>query len=315
MIFSTIEKEANISGLKITNVFSQAAKNIRTIFSQNFTNTISFDGAFSKSLAADETALIKYSIALKNGMSDQEAFNATMTKASAAAQANARDVDEITGESVAEFTAQQKMAEIVTLSKNKSLTNVRSIINTYNTGLSELGLTQEQFAQSVSQGNATLGNYISSVGVGNAKMSSYIGSLVGAKVATIGMRVATMALNTTISMGASLIISGIVKAISEWYVSEEELAEEVEEVTSKFQQQKSELQETKNRLDELSPKYEKLSKGVNALGQNVSLSTSEYSEYQDVVNEIAKMMPSLVQGYDEQGNAMVQSLLIYQRAQ
>lgn len=128
-------------------------------------------------------ALMKYSLALKSGMTEQEAFDATMRNASVAAQQYAQTMY-ITGESVTEFTTKQKMDEIALMSQNKSFANVRSIINTYNGGLSQLGVTQQQFTQSVSQGNSVLGNYIASVGVGNAKMRHYIGSLIATKAAT-----------------------------------------------------------------------------------------------------------------------------------
>ncbi len=90
----------------------------------------------------------------------------------------------------------------------------------------------------------------------------------------------------------------------------EDLAEEVEELTSKYKEQHEEVKKLKNDFDtsnesSMISKYEKLSKGVDSLGRNVSLTAEEYSEYQGIVNKIAEQFPSLISGYDEQGNALL----------
>ena len=90
----------------------------------------------------------------------------------------------------------------------------------------------------------------------------------------------------------------------------EKLSEKVEELTDKYREQHEELKKIKDDYDtsnesSMISKYEKLSKGVDNLGRNVSLTADEYSEYQDIVNQIAEQFPSLVAGYDEQGNALL----------
>lgn len=90
----------------------------------------------------------------------------------------------------------------------------------------------------------------------------------------------------------------------------EELAKEVNELTSKYKEQHDELYRLKgdydtSNEDSMISKYEELSKGVDNLGRNVSLTSDEYSEYQSIVNSIADQIPSLVSGYDEQGNALL----------
>lgn len=58
-------------------------------------------------------------------------------------------------------------------------------------------------------------------------------------------------------------------------------------------------------IESLSSKYETLSKGVNNLGENVSLTTDEYKEYNNIVNQIADMFPNLISGYTNEGNAIL----------
>ena len=89
-----------------------------------------------------------------------------------------------------------------------------------------------------------------------------------------------------------------------------ELAEQVDELTSKYEEQHNTLIKNRGDFDgsteaSLVSQYAQLSKGVNNLGENVSLTAAEYEKYHSVTNEIAGLVPSLVAGYDAQGNAIL----------
>ena len=130
------------------------------------------------------------------------------------------------------------------------------------------------------------------------------------KVALLGAKVAAIAFNAALTMGISLLVDFAISGIMKLVNAKQELAEKVDEITSKFREQHDELLKLKDDFDTTSEssmisKYEKLSKGVDGLGRNISLTADEYSEYQSIVGEIASQFPSLVSGYDEQGNALL----------
>ena len=169
---------------------------------------------------------------------------------------------------------------------------------------------QMQFCNSMKSSNTAFGRYIAGLNGAKASMGGYVGSLVGAKVATAAMRVATLALNTALTMGISLLVSFAIEGIMSLFNASEKLAEKVDELTSKFKEQHNELAKLKSSYDtsnesSMISKYEKLSRGVDNLGRNVSLTSEEYSEYQNIVNSIAEQIPTLVSGYDAQGNALL----------
>lgn len=59
-------------------------------------------------------------------------------------------------------------------------------------------------------------------------------------------------------------------------------------------------------VDALSERYEKLNKSVNQFtNENISLTNEDYNEYLSLCNQIAEQFPSLIKGYDEQGNAIL----------
>lgn len=108
-----------------------------------------------------------------------------------------------------------------------------------------------------------------------------------------------------IALGISVVIEAVTALTSAASQSKSELAEVAEEVTNTYNQEKSSLESTKEALDEISGRYAELSKGVNSLGKNVSLSTDEYDEYKDIVSQVADMFPTMIQGYNDEGLAIL----------
>lgn len=255
-------------------------------------------------------------------MSAEEAFNATMRGASIEAQnfanslnAVARSEEEAAG-ALANFANQQAMSQVSMMAQNNSLSNVRLLLNEYNSGLQTCGLTQQQFIDSVTQSNSSLGRYLSNVSTGKATMVGYVGSLIAGKIATIGLKVATMALNAVIGMGIGLIISlvssGIMQLIEYAKENLKPLADKIEDVNSKLKETQSAIkdisdnfQKLKQNADEVIPRFVQLAKGVNSFGENITLTDDEYNEFLKLNNKIAEMFPELNMGMDDNGNAML----------
>ena len=130
MIFKVINDEVSQFGKKI-------ALNIG-----NRNSMFKFDNSFNSALDFDIKCLNDYNTALKKGLSHTEAFASTLTNASPTAQQFAQSCDGVKA-SVDKYTLTQKQAELATVAQNKSVKNVRCLINTYDGGLNTLGLSQE----------------------------------------------------------------------------------------------------------------------------------------------------------------------------
>lgn len=320
MIFSTIEDETSAFGIRITSIFKGLKQNIISIFDKN--TTISFGSGFTDSIQNDTSALMNYINAINNGKSADEAFAATMREASIDAQnyANSLNAVERNAEEasnvIAGFVNKQNMSAVSTLAQNKSLSNCSALINEYNSGMATCGLSQDQFIESINQSNSSLGKYLSNVDVGKASIFGYTVNLVGAKLATIGLRVATTALNAVIGMGIGLIVSlissGIVQLIESIKEEMKPLSEKLDDVNSKLKETQTAIntisdnfQKLKQSANEVIPRFVELAKGVNSFGENVTLTDEEYAEFLTLNNKIAEMFPELNMGMDDNGNAML----------
>lgn len=128
------------------------------------------------------------------------------------------------------------------------------------------------------------------------------------RTSTIALKAQQIAMNLLANAGLMVIITLIskgVKAFGDLINHVEITREKVDELTSTFKTELDTANSNAKRIEDLADKYEELSKGVNNLGENVSLTNEEYVEYNSLVNEIADMFPTLVQGYTDEGNAIL----------
>lgn len=126
-----------------------------------------------------------------------------------------------------------------------------------------------------------------------------------AKAGKVALQALAMAGNMlamwAITKGLELAVKGIDNLVH----SAEHCKERVDELMSSYQSALDEANSNAKTVEELASRYEELSHGVNNLGENVSLATDEYAEYNKIVNQIADMFPTLVQGYTNEGNAIL----------
>ena len=235
-------------------------------------------------------AIQSYIDAVNSGSTTTQAFEMHMRGASSAAQTYVQSMN-FAALSTDTYGQQAKMAEIATIAQNKSFASARSILNTYNTKLSEVGLSSQQFTQSVAQGNPVLGRYLANVGVGNATMRGYVGTLIAAKAATIGLTIAQTALNTVVTMGISWAISALIFKIGELINAEETAYNQAKEVAEASREKVENISNEQNSLSELIEKYKELAKS------DMTDSTNR-AEIKDIQDEITKLVGAQADNLD-----------------
>ncbi|KSV59289.1 peptidoglycan-binding protein [Acetivibrio ethanolgignens] len=140
---------------------------------------------------------------------------------------------------------------------------------------------------------------------GNSTLQEAEQALNSAESSTIGLTIAQTALNAVIGLGVGLLINLAVKGISKVINYQQDLIDKSEEAISAFEESRDSLSNNKQTIDNISSDYAKLAQGVDSLGRNISLNTEEYSRYNEIVNKIADMFPQMVQGYTDEGNAII----------
>lgn len=181
----------------------------------------------------------------------------------------------------------------------------------------------------VAQGTASVlqNLFDSSIG-GGEKFSNMLSGLVtivpsaimgfnGMKTALEELGVAAAASNwiTLLITGIAALIPVLTNAYDKMHVTEAEAKtaqSEIDQITgdinAKVQQTSNNiasLKDSKGNDTDLIKEFETLAQGVSNTGQNISLTSDEFDRYNQIVSELVAMSPSIVTGYTNEGNAIL----------
>lgn len=248
-IFKTIEDEASASGLRITNIFSQAFAALKT------NSTFSFGTEFNAQLQNDIACINNFKAAVASGTPPVEALKNCLLTASQSAVEYATSM-EASSLSTDEFATKQKMAAVTAKAQSKSLVTAKALINDYNNQCRNSGLAQTDFLKAVGQSNSGLAKYLSGLNGAKGSLAGYVTSLVGAKAASIALQAVTMALNVAITMGISMAISGLISMISKWVNAEKEARDAALETGNAAKDSASNIIELYNAYSSANAAYE-----------------------------------------------------------
>lgn len=165
----------------------------------------------------------------------------------------------------------------------------------------------------------TIGNAIGGIADGLTNFAGVIGT-VGKSIASIagnflivlavikGIQLITGLINDRIHYNENAIKAGkeAVESINKTYDEYNNKVESIKSVSSKLSDDESVIKSTSDSIENLGQKYTELSRGVDTLSnRNLSLNNEDYQSFLDTSNQIAGVLPSLVQGYDSNGNAIL----------
>lgn len=168
---------------------------------------------------------------------------------------------------------------------------------------------QQNFATAVSLTNTKFGSYLTGLNGAKASLSGYVVSLIASTAKTVGLTIATTALNAALTFGISTIITGVVSAFGTWINSSKKITEAAEKAKDKISSINDDLKTNTETVKNAKQRYAELAQEVENLGKvsqsQGSLSTDEYKEFLDLSNQLAGVFPQLTKGYDDNGNAIL----------
>ena len=158
------------------------------------------------------------------------------------------------------------------------------------------GMAMQSFGQALAAaGLETAGSLVSSLG------TAFMG--VGGAISGIGSALQFISAGPLI--GIAVAIGAIVTAVALWKKHQQDVKDAAQEVADNYKKTTEETTKNLSTLEEYRDEYQRLSQGVDENGKNVSLGTEEYQDYLKMTNEIAAMSPTLVKGYNSEGNAIL----------
>lgn len=169
--------------------------------------------------------------------------------------------------------------------------------NTYGKGLEKFNEAVEKsgsIAQSAAGGVA---------GAFEKIKASGIAAKAGAFAANVGIGLAASALMQLGAMALSWVGTKIKKAAT----YDKDKIEAADKTRTNYQDKLSDTKTNISTLKGNKTEFESLSKGVDEYGNNISLDTSSYERFLNIRKEILDTTPSLISGYDAEGNAIAKT--------
>lgn len=276
---------------------------------KNVFNGFSFTSSFTESLNADIASLTK----LTESAAAFNDFDQIMKDASASAVSFAKSED-FCANNIAKFALEQRKSQVTLQAQNISFKNAIGFLREYNSSVGDANhmcsnaqMSQADFVSSIKESNHEFGSYLEGLNGGKASIGGYVASLFSAKLATIGLEIATVALNAAISFGISFAISGAIKLLDNWVHAEERAIEAGKKAAQSIKDIQSTLRNTVSLIEDNKQRFAELAQNVDlATGKNKGLTNDEYKEFLDISNQLAETFPTLTRNYDENGNAIVQ---------
>lgn len=167
-------------------------------------------------------------------------------------------------------------------------------------------ITKKMLAQAVAKGDLTHQDVILILKSGMVTSANYAQAF-SWKALGNAIKVAFLSNPIGWILGIVTAVTALLPLLNDWIDKTEEVSKASEDALNKYKETTDSLKESKKTINEISSDYEKLAMGVDELGNNISLSTSEYERYNDIVNKIADMFPTMVRGYTAEGNAIIKN--------
>lgn len=233
-----------------------------------------------------------------NGVTDSVADSiaeeamAEQEKAKAKMESSAASVAEATTSKIdAEANlAQAEASQMVQIEKAKE---VKALTAAENADVNEAATSKMNAAENTKQaGASSLFNLAPGLSKAAKGAKMFMGAFAKASVTMVAVSLLTKG------------IGFLTDKFKENHKSAEELAQEVSQLKNSYNQVSSEIKNNISTISGLEEEFNRLSKGVNELGQNVSLSVDDYARYQEIVQQLVGISPSLISGYDKEGNAI-----------
>lgn len=114
-----------------------------------------------------------------------------------------------------------------------------------------------------------------------------------------------------IAVGA--ILSGVVK-LTNYVIKLADHTEEAEFAINAYNEAMSKSESNSKTVNDIADDFNRLAKGVDDQGHNISLTNAEYEQYKNHVQSIIDIYPELVQGYNREGQAIVNRNTLIQDA-
>lgn len=215
-----------------------------------------------------------------------------------------RIVTSLTARKIAQEEATRQLEVDIQCLKNYEIECQKGTVSakTFATTMNGASVEAQRYASNIKNGTGSVQTFVANQ---KAIQSSMNETSIASKAAAVGINIFKAALNTLIFFAVIEGIQLLVKGIDSLILTAEEAEEKAETLRNNMQSFFDEVQTGQKTISSISDRFSELSKHVAVTGENIDLTKDEYSEYLDICNQVKSIMPELVVGYTNEGNAII----------
>lgn len=173
---------------------------------------------------------------------------------------------------------------------------------TFSNTMKGASVEAQKYAVNIKEGTCSAQTFATNQRTIQASMSE---TSIVSKVAATGLSIFKAALNSLIFFAVIEGIQLLIKGIDNLILTADEAEEKAEALRGNMQSFFDEVQSGQQTISSVSDRFSELSEHVTKTGENIDLTKDEYSEYLDICNQVKTIMPELVTGYTNEGNAII----------
>jgi len=173
---------------------------------------------------------------------------------------------------------------------------------TFSNTMKGASIEAQKYATNIKNGTGSAQTFATNQRTIQASMSE---TSIVSKVAATGLSIFKAALNSLIFFAVIEGIQLLIKGIDNLILTADEAEEKAEALRGNMQSFFDEVQSGQQTISSVSDRFSELSEHVTKTGENIDLTKNEYSEYLDICNQVKTIMPELVTGYTNEGNAII----------
>lgn len=173
---------------------------------------------------------------------------------------------------------------------------------TFSNTMNGASIEAQKYATNIKNGTGSAQTFATNQRTIQASMSE---TSIVSKVAATGLSIFKAALNSLIFFAVIEGIQLLIKGIDNLILTADEAEEKAETLRGDMQSFFDEVQSGQQTISSVSDRFSELSEHVTKTGENIDLTKDEYSEYLDICNQVKTIMPELVTGYTNEGNAII----------
>lgn len=173
---------------------------------------------------------------------------------------------------------------------------------TFSNTMKGASIEAQKYAVNIKEGTGSVQTFSINQRTIQASMSE---TSIVSRVAAAGLSIFKATLNSFIFFAAIEGIQLLIKGINNLILTADEAEEKAETLNGNMQSFFNEVQSGQQTISSVSDRFAELSEHVTKTGENIDLTKDEYSEYLNICNQVKTIMPELVSGYTNEGNAII----------